>query len=180
MGGATIAAVGFGPRLFFKQKIGLKGVGGLLSHITGWVWRHADKQMIVQGVETFYAGVYTTIDTRKRGFLIGGLTGLIWVLDVGRFYVIFLSLGHQPELGMLLLASSLPVLLGLIPFLPGGLVIVEGSLVAMFVSHGVPIEIAVAATMIERGISFVLSSIVGGVVFSYLGIRSAGQLEPGE
>ena len=180
VGGAVTITVGFGPRLFFKQKVGLRGVGHLLGRISGWVWRRTDNQRIVQGVETFYSGVYTVINTWRRGFLIGGLTAVIWVLDVLRFYVIFLSLGHQPTLGMLLLASSLPVLLGLIPFLPGGLVIVEGSLVALFAAHGVPIEIAVAVTMIERGISFVLSSIVGGVFFSYLGIKSAGNTGPQE
>ncbi len=171
--------MGFGRALLHTEG-GLRGLGHLLGRISGWVWRHADKQRITQGVETFYAGVYTTIDTWRRGLLIGGLTAAIWALDLLRFYVIFLSLGHQPTLGMLLLASSLPVLLGLIPFLPGGLVIVEGSLVALFAAHGVPIEIAIAATIIERGISFVLSSIVGGLIFSYLGIRTAGIFEAQE
>lgn len=180
VGGVTAAGVGFGPRLFFKQRVGLKGLGRLVTHVSGWLWRHTDKQRIVQGVETFYAGVYTTIDTWRRGFLIGGLTAVIWALDVLRFYMIFLSVGHQPTLGILLLASSLPVLLGIIPFLPGGLVIVEGSLVAMFAAQGVPLEVAVAVTMIERGISFVLASMVGGAVFSYLGIKTAGQFGPQE
>lgn len=180
VGLATAVGVGVGPRIFFKQRIGLSGMGRALSRIGGWVWRRTDKQRIVQGVESFYAGIYTTIDTWQRGIQIGAFTAAIWAMDVLRFYVIFQGLGYRPDTGTLLLASSLPVLVGLIPFLPGGLVIVEGSLVAMFAARGVPLDVAVAVTMVERGISFVLSSIVGGLVFSYLGIRSAGSAGPQE
>jgi uncharacterized protein (TIRG00374 family) len=180
LGGAAAAGVAFGPRLFFKQRVWLEPVGRLVSRVTRWLWRRADRARIVQGVETFYAGIYTTIDTWKRGLLIAGLTSLIWAMDVLRFYLIFLGLGYHPTLGLLLLASSLPVVMGLIPFLPGGLVIVEGSLVALFVSHGVPLEIAMAVTIVERGISYVLSSIVGGAAFSYLGISTAGCPAPQE
>ncbi len=180
LGSIGTLLVGFGPRMLFKQKVGLANVKRLLGRISSWVWKNPDRQRMAQGVETFYSGVYTTIDTWRRGLQIGGLTAIMWGLDVLRFYVIFLCLGHAPSLQVLLLASSLPVLLGLIPFLPGGLVIVEGSLVAMFAAHGVPLEIAVAATMIERGISFVLSSVVGGAVFSYLGIKTAVPLEAQE
>jgi uncharacterized membrane protein YbhN (UPF0104 family) len=42
---------------------------------------------------------------------------------------------------------------------------------------GVPLDLALAATVIERGISFVLSTMVGGAVFSYLGVRMAAKPE---
>jgi uncharacterized protein (TIRG00374 family) len=74
---------------------------------------------------------------------------------------------------MLLIAASLPTIAGLIPFLPGGLVIVEGSFISIFALFGVPLNLAMAATLIERGISFVLSTMVGAGVFSYLGVKMA-------
>jgi len=166
-------AVGVGPRLFFKQKVGLTRLGHVLGAIAGWLSGRTDRQKIAHGVEAFYAGIYTTIDTWQRGLQIGAFTAAIWGMDVLRFYLIFIGLGYRPDIGTLLLASSLPVLVGLIPFLPGGLVIVEGSLVALFAARGVPLDVAVAVTIVERGISFVLSSIIGGVIFSYLGIKSA-------
>lgn len=174
MAGCSIAiALALGPRCFFRARVGAKRLGAALGRTCNWIWKRADKDRIVRGVEAFYGGFYTTIDTRKKGLQIGSLTALIWTMDVFRFYLIFLSLDYQPTLGILLLASSLPVVMGLIPFLPGGLVIVEGSLFAIFVAYGIPVDIAVAVTIIERGISYVFSSIVGGITFSFVGWRSA-------
>jgi len=131
----------------------------------------------MEGIETFYSSSYATIDKWKKVLSIGSLTLLIGVLDVFRLYTIFLALGYHPELSMLLVASSLPIIVGLIPLLPGGLVIVEGSLMSIFALFGVPLNLAMAATVIERGISFVLSTIVGAVVFSYLGVKMAAKPE---
>mgnify|MGYP005621666791 CR=1 FL=1 len=108
----------------------------------------------------------------------GSLTLLIGALDVFRLYIIFLALGYHAELSMLFIAASLPIIVGLIPFLPGGLVLVEGSLISIFALFGVPLNLAMAATLIERGISFVLSTMVGAGVFSYLGVKMARKPVP--
>jgi uncharacterized protein (TIRG00374 family) len=86
-------------------------------------------------------------------------------------------LGYHPKLSTLLVASSAQIIVGLVPLLPGGLVLVEGSLISIFVLFGVPPNVAMAATLIERGIVFVLSSIVGAAVFSYLGVKMAAKPE---
>jgi hypothetical protein len=130
-----------------------------------------------KGIEAFYSDSYATIDNWKKLLVIGSLTLLLGALDVFRLYTIFLALGYHPQISMLLVASSLPTIVGIIPFLPGGLVIVEGSLISAFALFGVPLDLAMAATVIERGISFVLSTIVGAVVFSYLGVKMARKPE---
>ncbi len=173
VGTTSAAGAVFGSRHLLWQRIGAKPVGRLLGRACSWISSRTDEQRITKGVELFYTAICTTINTWRKGIQVGSLTAVMWVLDVLRLYVIFISLGYNPSLGLLLLASSLPSIVGLIPFLPGGLVIVEGSLVATFVFFGVPLEIAVAVTLIERGISYVLSTIVGGGVFSYLGVKTA-------
>jgi len=167
----------FTPRLFFKRRIAVKGVSSITSRVLGWFGKRGKVQETMGGIEAFYSSSYATIDKWKKVLSIGSLTLLLWALDVFRLYTIFLALGYHPSISMLLVASSLPAIVGLIPFLPGGLVLIEGSLISIFTLFGVPLNLAMAATLIERGISFVLSTIVGAVIFSYLGIKMAAKPE---
>jgi uncharacterized protein (TIRG00374 family) len=167
----------FGPRFFFKRRIAIRGVSGITSRVLGWFGRRGNIRQIVRAIEGFYATTYATMDKWRHVLAIASLTLLIGALDVLRVYVIFLALGYHPTLAMLLVSSSLPVIVGLIPFLPGGLILIEGSFVSVFALFGVPLNLGLAATLIERGITFVLSTIVGAVVFSYLGVRMAAKRE---
>ena len=171
----VLASLGivFGPRLFFKKKIAVRGISGIVSRVLGWFGKSENTQEMIEGIETFYSSTYTTIDKGKTVLLIGLWSLLTGVLDILRLYTIFLALGYHPEIPMLLVAYSLQPIVGLIPFLPGGLVLIEGSLISLFALFDVPLNLAMAATAIERGISFVLSTIVGAGVFSYLGVRIA-------
>jgi uncharacterized protein (TIRG00374 family) len=170
-------AVVFVPRLFFRKRIAVRGISGITNRVLGWFGKRGKIRETIRGIDAFYSSSYATLDKWKKISMIGGLTLLLGALDVFRYYIIFLALGYHPQLSILLVASSLPTIVGLIPFLPGGLVIVEGSLVSVFTAFGVPLNLALAATVIERGISFVLSTIVGGGVFSYLGVRMAAKPE---
>lgn len=169
----ALAALGtvFLPRFFFRRRIAVKGISRITNRVLGWIGKRKDIQEIREVVEAFYSSSYATIDKGKKTFVVGSLTLLIGALDVLRLYTIFLALGYRAEIPVLLVASSLPFIVGLIPFLPGGLVLVEGSLISAFALFGVPLSLAMAATLIERGISFVLSTIVGAIVFSFLGVR---------
>jgi uncharacterized protein (TIRG00374 family) len=173
---AAFAAV-YVPRLFFKKRIAVKGISGIANRVLGWFGRRGNTQEIVEGIEAFYSSSYATIDKWKKLLVIGGLTLLLGAIDVSLIYTVFLALGYHPQLSVLLIASSLPTIVGLIPFLPGGLVIVEGSLISVFALLGVPLALALAATVIVRGISFVLSTVVGAGVFSYLGVKMARKTE---
>ena len=175
----VLAALGtiFIPRLFFRKRIAVKGISRITYRILGWFGKRGKIRETMKGIEAFYSDSYATIDEWKKLLEIGSLTLLFRALDVFLIYSIFLALGYHPKLAMLLVASSLAPIVGLIPFLPGGLVLVEGSLISVFTLFGVPLNLAMAATVIERGISFVLSTIVGAGVFSYLGVKMAAKPE---
>ena len=175
----VLAALGaiFIPRLFFKKRIAVRGISRIISRVLGWFGKRANIQETIEGIEAFYSSSYATIDRWKKVFVIGSWTLLTAALEAFRIYSIFLALGYYPTFPMLLVASSLPIIVGLIPFLPGGLVLVEGSLISIFALFGVPLDLALAATAIERGISFVLSTIVGAGIFSYLGVKIAAKPE---
>jgi glycosyltransferase 2 family protein len=174
---AAAFATVFFPRTFFRKRVAVKGISGIVGRVLARFGRTARVDGTLGQIETFYSDSYATLDSWKKISLLGSLTLLLGALDVFRIYVIFLALGYHPQLSVLLIASSLPTIVGLIPFLPGGLVIVEGSLVSVFTALGVPLDLALAATVLERGISFVLATIVGGAVFSYLGVRMAAKRE---
>jgi len=171
----VLAALGtiFLTRLFFKKRIAVKGISAITNRVLGWFGKRGKIRETVKGIGNFYSDSYATIDTWKKLLVIGSLTLLLGAFDVFRLYIIFLALGYHPSISMLLVASALPTIVGIIPFLPGGLVIVEGSLISVLALFGVPLNLAMAVTVIERGISFVLSTIVGAGIFSYLGVKIA-------
>jgi len=175
----VLAALGtiFIPRLFFKKRIAVRGINSITSRVLGWFGKRKNVQETGEGIEAFYSSTYTIMDKWQKVLLIGGWTLLLGAFDIFRLYAIFLALGYHPQISMLLFAASIPVIVSLIPLLPGGLVIVEGSLISIFALFGVPLDLAIAATVIERGIMFVLSTIVGAGVFSYLGVRMAAKPE---
>jgi uncharacterized protein (TIRG00374 family) len=175
----ALAALGtvFFTRLFFKKRIAVKGISSITNRVLGWFGKRGKIRETIRGIEAFYSDSYATIDKWEKLLVIGGLTLLLGALDVFRLYTIFLALGYHPSIATLLVASALPTIVGIIPFLPGGLVLVEGSLISVLALFGVPLNLAMAATVIERGISFVLSTIVGAGVFSYLGVKMAAKPE---
>ncbi len=175
----VLAALGtiFVPRLFFKKRVAIKGISNITSRVLGRFGKSTNIQETVEGIEALYSSTYTIMDAWQKVLLIGGWTLLIGVSDILRLSAIFLALGYHPTLSTLLIASSLEIVVGLVPLLPGGLVLVEGSLISGLALLGIPLDVAMAATLIERGITFVLSTIVGGAVFSYLGVKMAAKSE---
>ena len=174
----VLASLGtvFVPRLFFKKRIALKGVSNITNRVLGWFGKRNDVQETLEGIEALYSSTYSIIDQWQKVLLIGSWTLVTSGLDIFRFYAIFLALGyHDFTFAALLGASSLPIIVGVIPLLPGGLVLVEGSLISILVLFGVPPEVAIAATVIDRAITFAMSTIVGAVVFSYLGVKMAAK-----
>jgi uncharacterized protein (TIRG00374 family) len=173
----VVAALGtiFVSRLFFRKRIALKGISNITRRLLGRFGKRTNIQETVEGIEAFYSSTYTIMDRWQKILPIGGWTLLIGAFDIFRLYAIFLALGYHPTLSTLLVASSLPVIVGLIPLLPGGLILVEGSMISILALFDVPLDVAMAATVIERGITFVLSTIVGAGMFSYLGVKMAAK-----
>lgn len=178
LGTLVVSVMVISPRFILKKMIGVRLIGNLVTRVVGRFAGHANAQRIVESIEHFYSNTFAVMGRRREGLSIGGLTALMWALDLLRLYIILRALGVDPGIAMLLMASSLPTMMGILSFLPGGLVAVEGSLISVLVLFGVSLDLATAATLIERGISFVLSSIVGAGAFFYLGVRMSEKKRP--
>jgi len=151
-----------------RKRVGVRKVSGLLNFLSRLLRRRGN---FLRSVLRMYQSSEAVLSSWRCAGLILLSSLLLWTLDLLRLSLIFLALGYHPSLPMLLLAITLPTLAGLVPFLPGGLLLVEATMISVFTFFGVPLLTALLATLLERAISLVLSTVVGAGVLSYLGLR---------
>ena len=94
---------------------------------------------------------------------------VIWILEISRVYIVFSA--FHVEVSFIVIAEVFIVstLIGMIPLLPGGLGAVDGVMIILFSAAGVPPSISAAATIVERLISFWMTTIIGTSVLPYFG-----------
>ena len=90
-------------------------------------------------------------------------------LDILRLKLVTMAVGIDLDWWKIVVLSATNFLFGMIGFTPGALGFVEGGLVGVLVLMGVSIDKAVAATLLERFISYVLSSVIGFLVLTHEG-----------
>nr|WP_296776265.1 YbhN family protein [Rhodococcus sp. (in: high G+C Gram-positive bacteria)] len=79
------------------------------------------------------------------------------------------AVGADPRLSGLLFAFAAAKAVGSVPLAPGGLVVVDATLIALLTSAAsISASQAVAAAFVYRGVSFILVAIVGWIVFLVL------------
>jgi uncharacterized membrane protein YbhN (UPF0104 family) len=97
------------------------------------------------------------------------LSSGVWVLDIIRLKLIALALNLNLSLYTIAAVSILYLLLGILPITPGGLGIVEGGLISLLLYLGLPLASSGSFVILERFISFGLSSLIGFLYLSYYG-----------
>ena len=93
----------------------------------------------------------------------------VWTLDVVRLKLVALALDIDLSLSLIATVSILSFLLGALPLTPGGLGIIEGGLISLLLYFGLPLGPAGSFVLLERFISYGVSSIVGFLYLSYYG-----------
>ena len=94
--------------------------------------------------------------------------GLNIGFDMLTLYLVFVASGHAVSPGVLLTGYGLPLLIGKVGFLPGGVGIVEATMTAIYVSMGVPNHVTVVVILGYRLISFWLPTLLGFPLALYL------------
>lgn len=106
----------------------------------------------------------------RRGGWRGPLLGA--VVNVGgdmlTLYFFFAAAGHAVSPGVLLTGYGLPLLVGKVGFLPGGVGLVEGTMTALYVSLGVPNAVTVVVILSYRLVSFWIPTLLGFPLAFYL------------
>jgi len=93
----------------------------------------------------------------------------VWALDIIRLKLVALALNINLSLNLIVTVSIISFLLEALPLTPGGLGIVEGGLISLFLYLGLPLTSAGSFVILERFISYGVSSIIGFLYLFYYG-----------
>jgi hypothetical protein len=154
-----------------KRKTASGGIFKIIRWISKRLGRKTSEKEIMRPIRKFYASTQIVLQDNKKAIMISAIALLLNIVSMMRIWLILFALHWNAPLVAPLLAVTVPLLAGIIPFLPGGLVLVEASMFGVFLACGATPEIAFSATLIERAISYVLSTVVGAAATSYLGIK---------
>ena len=90
------------------------------------------------------------------------------IFDMLTLFFLFIAAGHTVSFGVLLTGYGLPLLLGKVSFLPGGVGIVESTMAVLYNGLGVPNEILVVVILSYRIFSFWVPTLLGFPLAFYL------------
>jgi uncharacterized protein (TIRG00374 family) len=94
--------------------------------------------------------------------------------DMLTLYFLFVAAGYNVSLGILFAGYGLPFILGKMAFLfPGGVGVIEGSMVALYDSLKVPNAVSVVVILGYRLFSFWLPTLLGFAAAAYLSRKSS-------
>jgi uncharacterized membrane protein YbhN (UPF0104 family) len=95
-----------------------------------------------------------------------GAIGYLW-FDIAVLFVCFVAAGHTPPLAPVVLAYQIGYLSNFVP-VPGGIGVLDGSLIGMLVLYGLGGTVATAATLAYHAISLWVPAIWGTIAFIVL------------
>ncbi len=117
-----------------------------------------------------------TVDSFARLPTLLVLTGLVWAAEGARLGLVVLSLhlaGVHLGPSQFLLIALIAALLTTVPFLPGGLGLVEAGMVGVLITvGGVSNPVAVSITLLDRSISYASLVLFGFVVFMFTQVHA--------
>lgn len=124
-------------------------------------------------LETTAQSIRDTRDLLVRpDWRIVGAIGYLW-FDVAVLVVCFAATGHTPPIGALVLAYQIAYLSNFVP-IPGGIGILDGSMVGALVLYGAKATVATAATLVYHAIALWVPAMWGTIAFALLR-RTRGQ-----
>jgi uncharacterized membrane protein YbhN (UPF0104 family) len=95
-----------------------------------------------------------------------GAIGYLW-FDIAVLFACFAAAGHLPPLAPVVLAYQIGYLSNFIP-VPGGIGVLDGSMIGMLVLYGVGGTVATSATLVYHAISLWVPAVWGTIAFVVL------------
>jgi putative heme transporter len=88
-----------------------------------------------------------------------------WALDMGSLWVFIRAFGDTPPIDGLIISFGLANVLAVIPLTPGGVGVIEGTLLTTLVGFGLTANSASLGIVGYRGAQYLLPMLVGGVCY---------------
>jgi len=120
-------------------------------------------------VERFSTGFATVLKDKKMFALGLSISFLMWGTDMLRMYLCFLAVGYSPPIIPMIIIYTVAILITILPTIPGALGLREVTMVGLFLVVGVPADVVIAASLIDRLISYLMPTIVGAITTVYYG-----------
>ncbi len=152
----------------FNKKAGEKIVFKVLR-IVGKFSKRINKyeDLALSMVENFHEQFQLILKSRKVLYKSLAASIAMWVCWILRTYFVFLALGKPLNPLLVALVSTISLLIGLLPLLPGGLGSIELTMTVLYASLKVGKNIALTATILDRIISFWFVLVFAGIITSY-------------
>jgi len=120
-------------------------------------------------VGRFSTGFATVLQDHKMFVLGLTISFLMWGTDMFRMYLCFVAVGTFPPLIPMIIIYTIAILITILPTIPGALGLREATMVGLFLVVGVPADVVIAASLIDRLVSYLMPTAVGIVTTAYYG-----------
>lgn len=165
------AAFGLLIYMSLNQKVGEKVTTWIVNLINRFYKKDPEslEKKAMKAISGFQKTMKMMISDKKILYHALPLSFIIWISEIMRVYIVFLAFGANVSpllIGEVFIVASL---IGMIPLLPGGLGAVDGVMILFYSSAGINPSISAAATVIERLISYWMTTMIGFVILPYYG-----------
>ncbi|MEE0935351.1 MAG: UPF0104 family protein [Methanobrevibacter sp.] len=145
--------------------------GWIIGLVRRFYKKNSDEleEKIHGAINGFQDTMKMVISNKKVLYYALPLSFIIWIFEIIRVYFVFLAFGAVVSPVVIGEVFILACLAGMIPLLPGGLGAVDGIMIIFYSAAGITASISAAATVIERLISFWMTTILGMVILPYYG-----------
>ena len=148
---------------------------GMVNRVALWFMGHwaaiRHKSFLPESTNVWVKNFYIAINSLGNSKWLFPLLGaaINTGFDMMTLYFMFIAAGHKVTLGTLSAGYGLPLVLGKLAFIfPGGVGVIEGSMVALYDSLKVPNAISVVVILGYRLFSFWLPILFGFIAVAYL------------
>lgn len=165
-----LGLTGYGIYLYYRRSLLRHRLGQLATLVNRISRREMINEDHIDGwLDNLFAGMRRM--TRHRGAIPKTAVQAVgfWLFDMLCLWVVFMAFGHGIGLSSVAICYVVAYAVGTLAPTPGGLGAIEGLLIALFVSFGVPSATAVAVVLVYRLINFWLPIIPG--LIAYLIVR---------